>query len=30
VQQYMLFLAIAVLLIGVIFAVSTGIIQAAG
>ena len=30
VQQYMLFIAIAVLLIGLIFAVSTGIIQAAG
>lgn len=30
VQQYMLFIAIAVLLIGLIFAVSTGILQAAG
>ncbi len=30
VQQYLLFLAIAVLLIGLIFAVSTGILQAAG
>ena len=30
VQQYMLFIAIAALLIGLIFAVSTGILQAAG
>ena len=30
VQQYMLFVAIAAILIGIIFAVSTGILQAAG
>jgi hypothetical protein len=29
-QQYLLFVAIAALLIGIIFAVSTGILQAAG
>ena len=30
VQQYLLFVAVAALLIGIVFAVSTGILQAAG